>query len=76
MGVVYGLADLLQSINLSDCKMPDTLLNKTVFCARGDTPFRIPDRRKVEGLAQLARGLWYTVTRARSTCWIPPTSSL
>jgi hypothetical protein len=60
MGVVYGLADLLQSIDLSHCKMPDSLLNETVFCACCDTPFRIPDRRMAEGLAEL--GLWCTGT--------------
>ena len=60
MGVVYGMADLLQSMDLSHCKMPDSLLNQTVFCACGDTPFKIPDQRRGEGLVQM--GLWCTGT--------------
>ena len=60
MGVVYGMADVLESMDLSHCKMPDSLLNETVFCACGDTPFQIPTSRRQEGLAQL--GLWCTGT--------------
>ena len=60
MGILSGLADVLQSLDMSHCKLPDYFLNETVFCACGDIPFAIPPARKREGLADLA--LWCTGT--------------
>lgn len=60
MGILYSMADMLQSLDLSHCKLPDYFLNETVFCACGDTPFSIPPARRREGLKEL--GLWCTGT--------------
>jgi hypothetical protein len=60
MGVVYGMSDMLQSLDMSHCKMPDHFLHETVFCACGDSPFGIPVSRRAEGLAGV--GLWCTGT--------------
>ena len=55
-----GLSDLLTSMDMAHCKMPDYFLNETVFCACGDTPFAIPEIRRREGLS--GAGLWCTGT--------------
>lgn len=60
MGVLLGLSDLLASMDMAHCKMPDYFLNETVFCACGDSPFAIPERRRQEGLA--GAGFWCTGT--------------
>ena len=60
MGVVSALADLVQSLDMAHCKMPDYFLNETVFCACNDTAFGIPPSRAQEGLAGV--GLWCTGT--------------
>ena len=60
MGVVSSLADLLASLDMTHCKMPDYFLNETVFCACGDIPYGVPLPRRREGLAGL--GLWCTGT--------------
>ena len=60
MGITFGLADFLESVDLSHCKLPDYFLNETVFCACGDTRFAIPAVRRSEGLAGV--GLWCTGT--------------
>jgi hypothetical protein len=60
MGMILGLSDLLASMDMAHCKMPDYFLNETVFCACGDTPFSIPSSRREEGLA--GAGLWCTGT--------------
>ena len=60
MGMLLGLSDLLASVDMAHCKMPDYFLNETVFCACGDTPFSIPPSRREEGLA--GGGFWCTGT--------------
>lgn len=60
MGVVYGLSDVLQSLDMAHCKLPDYFLNDTMFCACGDTQFVIPEVRRSEGLSGV--GLWCTGT--------------
>jgi hypothetical protein len=60
MGMLMGLSDLLASMDMAHCKMPDYFLNETVFCACGDTPFAIPEIRRHEGLS--GAGLWCTGT--------------
>ena len=60
MGIVSALADVLQSLDLAHCKLPDYFLNETVFCACGDYPYGIAPARKQEGLA--GAGLWCTGT--------------
>ena len=60
MGVLLGLSDLLASMDMAHCKMPDYFLNETVFCACGDTPFSIPEPRRTEGLP--GAGFWCTGT--------------
>ena len=60
MGVLLGLSDLLISMDMPHCKMPDYFLNETVFCACGDTPFSIPESRRKEGLP--GAGFWCTGT--------------
>lgn len=60
MGVVYGLSDVLQSLDMAHCKLPDYFLNDTVFCACGDTQYVIPEVRRSEGLQGV--GLWCTGT--------------
>lgn len=60
MGVVYGLSDVLQSLDMAHCKLPDYFLNDTVFCACGDTQYVIPELRRREGLEGV--GLWCTGT--------------
>jgi hypothetical protein len=60
MGVVYGLSDVLQSLDMAHCKLPDYFLNDTVFCACGDTQYVIPAIRRSEG--QDGVGLWCTGT--------------
>jgi hypothetical protein len=60
MGMLLALSDLLASMDMSHCKMPDYFLNETVFCACGDTPFAIPESRRQEGLA--GAGFWCTGT--------------
>jgi hypothetical protein len=56
MGMLMGLSDLLASMDMAHCKMPDYFLNETVFCACGDTPLAIPESRRQEGLP--GAGLW------------------
>jgi hypothetical protein len=58
MGMLMGLSDLLASMDMAHCKMPDYFLNETVFCACGDTPFAIPESRRHEGLP--GAGFWCT----------------
>jgi hypothetical protein len=58
MGILMGLSDLLASMDMAHCKMPDYFLNETVFCACGDTPFAIPESRRQEGIA--GAGFWCT----------------
>lgn len=60
MGILLGLSDLLASMDMPHCKMPDYFLNETVFCACGDSPFAIPEARRREGLE--GAGLWCTGT--------------
>ena len=60
MGILLGLSDLLASMDMPHCKMPDYFLNETVFCACGDSPFAIPESRRREGLE--GAGLWCTGT--------------
>ena len=55
-GVLQGLADVMQSLDMAHCKMPDYYLNETVLCACGDEPYAIPLARRLEGIAEL--GLW------------------
>ena len=59
-GVLFGLADVLQSLDLAHCKIPDLFLNETILCACGDTPYAIPEKRASEGVADL--GLWCSGT--------------
>jgi hypothetical protein len=58
MGMLMGLSDLLASMDMAHCKMPDYYLNETVYCACGDTPFAIPESRRQEGLT--GAGFWCT----------------
>ena len=60
MGVLSGLSDLLASMDMAHCKMPDYFLNETVFCSCGDYPYAIPEARRQEGLA--GAGFWCTGT--------------
>jgi len=60
MGIVYGVSDLLQSLDMAHCKLPDYFLNETMFCACGDTQFVIPAIRRSEKLQEI--GLWCTGT--------------
>ena len=60
MGVLLGLSDLLISMDMAHCKMPDYFLNETVLCACGDTPFAIPEPRRKEGVE--GAGFWCTGT--------------
>lgn len=60
MGVLLGLSDLLISMDMAHCKMPDYFLNETVLCACDDAPFAIPERRRQEGL--YGAGFWCTGT--------------
>ena len=60
MGIVSGLEDVLQSIDMTHCKLPDYYLNETVLCSCGDAPFQIPPTRRTEGLTGV--GLWCTGT--------------
>ena len=60
MGIIYGLSDVLQSLDMAHCKLPDYFLNDTMFCACGDTQYVIPDIRRHEGIN--AVGLWCTGT--------------
>lgn len=60
MGILSALADMLASLDLAHCKMPDYFLNQTVLCACGDHAYDVHDDRRREGLAELA--LWCTGT--------------
>ena len=62
MGAVSALADLVQSLDMAHCQMPDYFLrvNETVFCLCNDTPFGVPPSRAQEGLAGAC--LWCTGT--------------
>ena len=58
MGVLSGLSDMLESVDMAHCKMPDYFLNDSVFCSCGDSPYSI--QRREEGLAEMA--FWCTGT--------------
>ena len=60
MGIILGLYDLVASLDMAHCKMPDYFLNETVFCACGDSPYTISKDRRSEGIAQGA--FWCTGT--------------
>jgi hypothetical protein len=50
MGIVLGLYDLVASLDMAHCKLPDYFLNETVFCACGDTPYSVSKTRSNEGI--------------------------
>ena len=60
MGVILGLYDLVASLDMAHCKMPDYFLNETVFCACGDSALGVAEVRKAEGVQQGA--FWCTGT--------------
>ena len=39
IGLLYDMADMLDSLDITHCKLSNYFLNETVFCACGDTPF-------------------------------------
>ena len=45
----HCLADLVQSLDMIQCKMPDYFLNQTAFCTCNNTPFGIPPARAPGG---------------------------
>ena len=60
MGVILGLYDLVASLDMAHCKLPDYFLNETVRCACGDLPLAIPLTRRTEGVREGA--LWCSGT--------------
>lgn len=60
MGITAKFADLLQTLDLRQCMLPDVTLGSAVRCACGDTALFIHPRRRWEGLREY--GLWCTGT--------------
>jgi hypothetical protein len=59
-GVLGSLANLLQTLDLQQCLLPDVTLKSAMQCACGDAALRIVPRRRAEGLAE--RAYWCSGT--------------
>ena len=56
IGVVWSLQDVLATYNLRQCKQPNYALRYVLQCGCGDTPHRIPEPQRHQGVADGA--LW------------------
>jgi hypothetical protein len=45
IGVVTGIQDVVQSIDVGSCKLPDFYMHDVFNCSCGDTPYSIPQTR-------------------------------
>lgn len=62
IGAVAKFADLLQTLDVQHCVLPDVTLKDTVRCACGDQPLSIGQPRKAEGLEAFAYWCTGTIT--------------
>lgn len=60
IGAMAKFADVLQTMDVQDCVLPDVTLKDTVRCACGDQPLSILPERKEGGLSEFA--YWCTGT--------------
>lgn len=48
VGVLTGVQDVTQTVDMAHCKMPDFFMRDVFKCVCGDTPVRIPVKRRSE----------------------------
>lgn len=48
IGVVTGIQDVIQTVDMAHCKLPDFYMKDVFRCSCGDSEFKIPDNRAEE----------------------------
>lgn len=48
IGVLTGIQDVIQTIDMANCKLPDFYMRDVFTCSCGDVPYRIPPDRASE----------------------------